>query len=299
MADENVQTTEQPEVAQEPVTEAPMQTEETPAAKEEAPAEQQETPAETPQEAETEKEKSIEDRLKEKYPEEDMSKEDALNALMQKYMDESEANEREVNDLLSSDAELATVITDMMVNKLPFRAALARTVDLDALKPQEGEEDYEAWKKAYDERVAANKKMVERQKEIEENEGKSFEVIDTFCKEKNYDDKTKDSIVDFINEIFDAIVMKKISPELLQKIDNARTFDSAVREAALQGEVKGRNANIEAQRVDEMEKETGDGIPAPRAAASTPLKAQEAPEKRDIMGSFMKGIGENKWMNNR
>lgn len=289
--------------------------EETPATEvEQTPETVAEVPAEeTPQPAEETKEeakeeavaKTANDRLRERYPDSDPKTEEDWEGLRNRYMDDFEASEKdradfekEVNDLISSDKDLALILNDMMVNKLPFRAALARTVDLEGLTPQEGEDDYEAWDKAYKERVSQNKALVERQKEIDSNEEKSFENIDKFCTDRGYDDKTKDGIVDFINEVFDAIVMKKISPELLEKLDKARTYDSAVRDAELKGEVKGRNANIEAQRVDEMEKEEGDGIPAPRAATTAPLQPREEPRK-DLMDGFMRGIGENKWMNNR
>ena len=289
--------------------------EETPAAEvEQTPETVAEVPAEeTPQPAEETKEeakeeavaKTANDRLKERYPDENPQTDEEWEKLRQRFMDDSEAAEKdraeweqEVNDLILSDTDMAAIANEMMVNHLPFRAAVAKVIDLEDLKPQEGEDDYEAWDKAYKERLSHNKAMVERQKEIDSNEEKSFENIDKFCADRGYDDKAKDGIVDFINEVFDAIVMKNISPELLEKLDKARTYDSAVRDAELKGEVKGRNANIEAQRVDEMEKEEGDGIPAPRATGGSPLQPREEPRK-DLMDGFMRGIGENKWMNNR
>lgn len=256
------------------------------------------------QEKKEEKKRTANDRLRERYPDSDPQTDEDWEGLRNRYMDESEQSEKdradfekEVNDLIASDKDLAIILNNMMVNKLPFRAAVARSIDLEGLTPQEGDDDYEAWDKAYKERVSENQKLVERSKEIDANEAKSFENIDKFCEEKGYDDSTKDAIVGFINEIFDAIVMKNISPELLEKIDKARTYDSAVRDAALEGEVKGRNANIEAQRVEEMEKEEGDGIPAPRAASSTPLSPKEDPDKgRFTVEDFWSGIGGNsKW----
>lgn len=251
-----------------------------------------------------EKKRTANERLRERYPDSDPQTDEDWEGLRNRYMDDSEASEKEradfeaeVNDLIASDKDLALILNDMLVNKLPFRAALARSVDLEGLTPQQGEDDYEAWDKAYKERIDQNRKMAERQKEIDSNEEKSFENIDKFCQERGYDEDAKNAIVDFINEIFDSIVMKNVSPELLAKIDKARTYDSAVRDAALEGEVKGRNANIEAQRVEEMEKEEGDGIPAPRAASSTPLSPKEDPDKgRFTVEDFWSGVGGNsKW----
>ena len=238
--------------------------------------------------------KTANDRLKERYPDENPETPEDWESLRIKYMDENDANEKEINDLISSDVELAQILTDMMVNHLPFRAALARTIDVADLTPQQGDEDYEAWDKAYNERIAYNKQMVERQKEIEENADKSFENIDKFCEEKGYDEATKQSIIDFINSVFDAIVMKNISPELLEQLDKARTYDTAVRDAALEGEVKGRNANIEAQRAEEMEQEEGDGVPVPAATGGSPLQPKEE-EKGYSVSDFWNGIGKNDW----
>lgn len=265
---------------------------------------EEKTDTQEKKEEKQEKKRTANDRLRERYPDSDPQTDEDWEGLRNRYMDDSEASEKdradfekEVNDLIASDKDLAIILNNMMVNKLPFRAAVARSIDLEGLTPQEGDDDYEAWDKAYKERVSENQRLVERSKEIDANEAKSFENIDKFCQEKGYDDSTKEAIVSFINEIFDAIVMKNISSELLEKIDKARTFDSAVRDAALEGEVKGRNANIEAQRVDEMEKEEGDGIPAPRAASSTPLAPKENPDEgRYTVEDFWSGIGGNgKW----
>lgn len=263
------------------------------------PQPQEEPQAETTEEApEAEAPKTTNDRLRERYPDANPEDDAGWEELRKRYMDDTEATEKEIDDLISSDVDLARVLSDMLVNKQPFRAALAKNIDVASLTPQEGDDDYEAWDKAYNERVAQNKQMVARQQEIDANEVESFDNIDKFCAEKGYDDKTKDAIVDYINEVFDAIVMKKITPELLERMDKARTYDSAVRDAELKGEVKGRNANIEAQRVEEMEHEEGDGIPVPRVSGSSVVQPAEQP-KPHSMESFMRGIGENKWMNNR
>lgn len=278
-----------------------------------APEVQEEAQPKPEEKSETAAEKAAEEtapltadeRLKKRYPDANPQNPEEWEKLRSQLLDDYEATEKshaeweqEVNDLLLSDDQMALIANEMLVNHTPLRVAIAKVFDPEDLKPKEGEEDYEEYEKAYKERLEHNKAMMNRQKEIDANAEKSFENIDKFCQDKGYDDKTKDGIVDFINELFDAIVMKNITPELLAKIDKARTFDSAVRDAAIQGEVKGRNANIEAQRVKEMEKEEGDGIPAPRATGGSPLQPkQEAP--RHSLDSFMSGIGENKWMNNR
>ena len=303
--EEPVVNTEVQEQVQDP---ASPQVEETqPQISEETKEEAEKKPEESqPAEDATQAPLTANERLRKRYPDANPQSEEEWEKLRNQLIDDYEASEKshaeweqEVDDLIASDSDLAIILNRMLVDKLPFRAALASAVDLEDLKPQEGDQDYEAWDKAYKERVGHTKAMVERQKEIDANAEKSFENIDKFCADRGYDDKTKDGIVDFINELFDAIVMKDISPELLAKLDKARTFDSAVRDAELKGEVKGRNANIEAQRVEEMEQEKGDGIPTPRATGGSPLQPKEEPKKADIMRSFMGGIGENKWMNNR
>lgn len=305
--EESVVNTEVQEQVQDPAT--PVAEETQPQAVEETKEEKGETqPAAEESKAEAEGEAApltANERLKKRYPDANPQNEEEWEKLRNQLLDDYEASEkshseweREVNDLLLSDDQMALVANEMLVNHTPLRVAIAKVFDPEDLKPKEGEEDYEAYEKAYKERLEHTKAMIKRQEEIDANAEKSFANIDKFCADRGYDDKTKDGIVDFINELFDAIVMKDISPELLEKLDKARTYDSAIRDAEIKGEVKGRNANIEAQRVEEMEHEKGDGIPTPRATGGSPLQPKEEP-KANIMDSFMSGIGENKWMKNR
>lgn len=239
------------------------------------------------------------DRLKKRYPDQDPQTDEDWENLRNRFHDDTEtaekdfsALENEVNELISSDPDLALILQEMLVNKLPFRAALAKTIDITELTPAEGDMDYEAYSKAYDERVNATKERQRRQEEIDNNAIKSFETIDSYCEEKGYDDQTKQSIEDFINEVFDAIVMKNISRELLEQLDKARTYEADIAQAGYEGEVRGRNANIEAQRAEDIQEEEGDGIPTPSQAGGAPLRPSE--ENDSALNGFWDGIGGNK-----
>lgn len=239
------------------------------------------------------------DRLKKHYPDQDPQNEQEWENLRNRFHDDMEEREKnfssleqEVNDLIASDEDLALILNEMLVNKLPFRAALAKVLDPTDLTPIEGEEDYEAYNKAYNERVSQSNARIARQKEIDDNAVKSAENIDKFCEDKGYDESAKDEIYAFINEMFDAIVEKNITPELLEKIDQARNYDVDVAQAGVEGEIRGRNANIEAQRADAVHTEEGDGIPTPSQAGGAPLQPKG---EENNMRDFWAGIGEKKW----
>lgn len=207
-------------------------------------------------------------RLKERYPDEDPADENGWEELYNRYMDESEAEvgkykdaEGRLTELCKVYPEFGELVYNMLENKMPLRVAVAKVLSQEDLIPQEGDDDYEAFRKAYDERSAAVKKKEGLSKEIEGNENKSLETIDAFCKDKGLSEEQKERLIDLINDQFTELLYKRISPDMLEGFLKQMNFESAVEEAGKAGELKGRNANIEAKRVKEETVSAGDGLP--------------------------------------
>lgn len=207
-------------------------------------------------------------RLKDRYPEEEPADDDAWEGLYNRYMDESEAElgkyknaEGKMTELCNIYPEFAELVYNMLENKMPLRAAVAKVFAQEDLIPQEGDDDYEAYKKAYEERVKGVKARDSQTKEIEANESKSIETIDVFCQEKGLTEEQKEELIRLINDHFTELLYKRISPEMLEGFLKQMNFDTAIQEAEKVGEIKGKNANIEAKRVNERKNESGDGLP--------------------------------------
>lgn len=234
-------------------------------------------------------------RLKERYPDENPEDDPGWENLHNRYMDETEAElsnykgaEEKMSELCRVYPEFAELVYNMLENKLPLRAAVARVFSQEDLIPQEGDEDYEAYQKAYNERLEGNKKKDAQTKEIEANEAKSMEAIDAFCREKGLSDEQKDELIGVINDHFTELLYKRISPEMLEGFLKQMSFDSAVADAEKVGVIKGRNENIEAKRVKEKKETVGDGLPGGSGGGS--LKLDSKPKAKGFFGDMKERV---------
>ena len=169
--------------------------------------------------------------------------------------------ESKLDEIISTDPELADVLNDMVVDKVPFRVAIAKHYSQEDLIPVEGEEDFDAYQSAFEERVNRKKARDERDAQIAANEEESLNAIDTFAEEKGMDEEGKKGFIGFINDIFSEMLYKKLTPQTLSAFYNAMNHDVDVADVAEAAEIKGRNAKIEADMAEEDAAAEGDGMP--------------------------------------
>lgn len=208
---------------------------------------------------------AVKDKYPDFSPENDSEwddKEDEYFNEMSEYNKSYKDAEAKLDEIISTDPELADVLNDMIVDKTPFRVAIAKHYSQEDLIPQAGEDDFDAYQSAYQERVNKKNARDKRDAEIADNEKASLDAIDKFAEENGMDEAGKSSFVDFINGIFSDMLYKKLTPESLKAFYNAMNHDGDVESAAEAAEIKGRNANIEAAMAEEESSESGDGIPA-------------------------------------
>lgn len=217
------------------------------------------------------------DRLKGKYPDMAANTDDDFTAMSEKYMDDSEAelgryrdSEKAVSDLIESDPQFKAVVTDMLANGAPFVVALARNVDPEDLQRVEGDNDYDQWQQARNQRLEQAARVAEQQKEIAQNELESSKAFDEFCSEKGIEDADKDIFLQVINDALWGLLYKKIDRKFLELCYKGSQFDKAVDAARETGEINGRNAAIEAKKAKSAAAAAGDGIPSTSGAGSAP-----------------------------
>lgn len=206
--------------------------------------------------------------IKAKYPDFDAQTDEEWSAKEDEYYGEVEdelntfkAAEEELGDIIKANPELANVLNDMATNKMPFRAALAKYFSQEELIPVDGDDDYEAYEKSFNDRLQKAKDREAKDQEMLANEAQSLDAIDTFAQENGLDEEGKTKLIDYINTFFNDMLFKKISPEMISMFHNAINYNDDVAAAKEAGEIKGRNAKIEAQIQEEQEREKGDGIP--------------------------------------
>lgn len=233
---------------------------------------------------ETPKLPAYRERLKKRFADREFnSDEDWDNAAEEAYAEDEESinvfkdNNKIIDEVIASDKDLAAIIADIVANHIPFRAAVAKRFSPDDLVAKEGDEDYEYYQKSYEERVATGREIQKIAQERLKNEDEAYDNIDAFCEKKGYSDEDKKEFIKFINEFYNSLSMRKITPEILQTLDNARHYEEDMASAEESGFVAGKNENIAATRASEKEKSMADGVPVPQGAGA-PIA--EAPEKK-------------------
>lgn len=235
------------------------------------------------------------DRLKGKYPDMAAVTDDDYAAMSEKYMDDSEAelsrfrdSEAAVSEIIKSDPVFEAVVTDMLVNDMPFIVAIQRHVPVEDLTLEEGDDNYDKWKEAKSQRLAKAAQIAEQQKEIAENEVASSKLFNDYAAEKNMTEQEKDEFLSIINDALFALLYKKIDRKFLDLCFKGSRFDKAVAEAEQVGEINGRNTAIEAKIAEEDTKAAGDGIPGSIGGGGN-----VAPTKKKRTNAFFSGIREH------
>lgn len=223
---------------------------------------------EIPKEDSTKAMRKYREKIKARYPDANPQTDDEWLDMEDKYAEEvegmlsqNEADSQVIKEVMMAYPELAMFLNDLFVNKLPLRAAIAKHFAQEDLIPQEGDDDYEVHKKASQERLETVKKREAMDKEIEANQDASISAIDAYAEKKGYSEEQKNGLLDFINDTFQELLMKKISENILSAFDKAMNYDNDVTSAAQAGEVSGKNAAIELKKGKVNEAMAGDGVP--------------------------------------
>lgn len=234
--------------------------------------------------AETPKLPAYRERLKKRYADREFnSDEDWDNAAEEAYAEDEESinvfkdNNKVIDEVIASDKDLAAIIADIVANHIPFRAAVAKRFDPEDLVAKEGDDDYEYYQKSYEERVATGKEIQRLAQERLKNEDEAYDNIDAFCEEKGYSDEDKKEFIKFINEFYNSLSMRKITPDILKTLDNARHYEDDMASAEESGFVAGKNENIAAKRAEQKSQAAADGVPVPQGGGAP---VTEAPAKK-------------------
>jgi hypothetical protein len=181
-----------------------------------------------------------------------------------------------VMDALEGEPVLAKIIMDVSKGA-SFAEALALHLSPEELTPLEGDPDYQGWN---ENRKNRSKSLEERkafEEELATNGKASTEVIRQFVAEEKMSDKEAADFLSEVNENLTDVYKGKISKEFLRKWKLVLSHDLDVTKAHQQGEIKGRNANIEAVKAEQPK---GDALPkilstAAKDKAPEPEKPQD------------------------
>ena len=233
------------------------------------------------EEANVEKKPSgILDKYRERYKDRTFESDDDFHQAIAEEFDDLdgyrtrnvEAN-RKLAELFETEPELVAIIRDMYEGA-SFREAIAANVDLDDLKPMEGDPDYEAIQarvQARKEKIAANSKLAE---ELDANQQASLKEIEEFVKENELDQEGCMELLQIIDDLIADAAKGKISKNLLSIVRRHLSHDNDVKEAHESGLIDGRNEKIET--IKEKESGQGDGLPTLGGGGASGLNESRA-----------------------
>ena len=187
-----------------------------------------------------------------------------------------------VGEILAEYPELYAVIQDLQEGK-PLEVALAANIDIDSLKPLEGEEmyaDYEAARNARKERKA---KVDEYRATVEKNWEDSNKVIHDFFTEIAFDEEQTNEFLAKMDEMLGNYVNGIVTREFLDVFYRAMNYEQAMESAREAGAIDAKNARIDAER-ERAEAET-DGLPTGGSAVGVTMP-EEQPDPNDLFGEI-------------
>lgn len=219
-------------------------------------------------------------RLKNKYPDREYADDEALFGQINDDYDEYDKQlagykEREgkLTDMFTRDPRSAQFITDMAQGKDPWASLIGR-IGIDGVKelledPAKMDE-YAASNKEYVERLAKQKGL---EQEWEKNMAETLSMLEQKQKELGLTDEQMDAAADWIKEVTNDAVLGIIKPETLDMALKAINYDEDVAVASQEGEIRGKNAKVEAAL---RKPKRGDGVPTLAGANNAP----SAPKSR-------------------
>lgn len=189
------------------------------------------------------------------------------------YKKQNDAVNQKLIEAFDQHPELAAMVKDV-VNGAPVNVAIARNIDVDALKPGEGDDDEEEWNKALEQRKKTKAEKEAYLKELDDNIKMSRKELDAFAKENNISDDKAEDFLKNVDELVSNMVRGKVTKEALNVFYKGLQHDNDVQDAAKVGEVKGKNAKIEAIKAKE-DAVKGDGLPKLASQNETKPKPKE------------------------
>lgn len=260
--------------------------------KEDMVEQQMEQGAETMQEAPVEQQAAepasnpFADRLKKRYPDKEFTSDDEVSGALTEYLDElegyqtstEEANQK-LTQVLQEVPELVGIIRDVSQGAT-ITEALSRNIDIDEIKPMEGDPDYEAWNNNIESRKQTKAEREAKSQMYKENLDMSVAEIKAFQEENGMTPEDTSKFLNTLNEFIGEVVDGKLTKTTLARMKKALDYDMDVEMAAKNGEVAGKNAKIDAVKEKSKKKTDGDGLPAITGQGAT-AEAQPKKEKTD------------------
>ena len=209
----------------------------------------------------------------EKFPEKTYESDDEFDGLLADYLAESdekmrghETAEQAFRDVAKNHPEILDMVEALSDDPdMTLAEALFRNVDEDEFFPEEGSPDFERMRNARKERMGRREAAKARDKALADNLTASEAVVREWFEKNEMSDEDRKMLGDLIDKHLGAYMENRIAPETLDFYRRAMRYEGDVADAREIGEIKGKNAKVDAER--QRRREETDGLPSAGSAA--------------------------------
>jgi hypothetical protein len=166
----------------------------------------------------------------------------------------------------------------------PLPAAIRRRMGDEALSMKEGDEGWDEYVKAGEDRKAQHEESRKALDAFLANAKESDAVMSDFVSEHGMDEETAKTFTDMVLAVANDISAGRVTKDTLMMLKKARDYDSDIAAAREQGEVDGKNKKIEAEK----KRMQGSGLPdaAVGGSAAEEVDAKTSNSTADWLKGF-------------
>lgn len=220
----------------------------------------------------------------EKFPDKTYESDAEFDDYLADYLLESEEKmrghetaEQAFREVARNHPELLDMVEAMADDPdMSLAEALYRNVDEDEYFPEEGSPDFERMRAARKARMDRREADRARAKTLEDNLAASHDVVREWLDKNEMGEDDRKMLGDLIDKHLGAYIDNRITPDLLDFYRRAMYYDKDLADAREVGEIKGKNAKIDAER--QRRREETDGLPSAGGAA---IAKEINPEPKD------------------
>lgn len=158
------------------------------------------------------------------------------------------------------DPEEIAILMDYLEG-MPLIDAIVKNKGEEALTMHEGDEGWDSYKQAVDDRKAQRQKQMDLMEEVKGNIDGTVKEFNAWAEENGFDEEQKARVWDLIQGDLENISKGKFTKEILGRYKDALNYQKDVEGARAQGKAEGKNEAIEAKK----RQMKGSGLPATEA----------------------------------
>lgn len=213
-----------------------------------------------------------------KYPDKTYETDEEFDGMLADHLESSDSRMKELEgaeetfrSVAMNHPELLDIVEDLADDpEMTLAEAMYNNLGEDEFLPEEGSPDFERMRNARKDRKAKEAEAEAYRKQLAENLKTSEETIRKYFEENEVSEEEQKAIGEFIDDLLAGLVENRITADTMAAFRRARNYERDMAEAEAVGEIKGKNAKIDAER--QRKQEETDGLPAPGSAAGVSVK---------------------------